>query len=135
MTKIQRSRDTVEIDEDDLRWRRSSHAAITSLLPSHGALHSDTGLSLTRSFTTPRSCKTVPYRRKSFAAVREFGVNNVELGLPGRTISAPTRKVIRSMSIIDTWKMKLEERQQTVECIKSMTATIAVKKKYRKKVE
>ena len=57
------------MDENDLRWRRSSQAALTALLPSYGAFHSDTGLVLSRAITDPARRKSIA-RRKSVAAVR-----------------------------------------------------------------
>ena len=60
--------DAVEIEEADLRWRRSSHAAISAMLPSHSAFHSDTGTTLSRALTQRK--KSIYNRRKSIAAVR-----------------------------------------------------------------
>ena len=62
--------DTIEVDENDLRWRRGSHAAITALLPSHGAYHSDTGLVLSRAISDPAKRKSIAHRRRSIAVIR-----------------------------------------------------------------
>jgi len=65
--------DGIEVDESELRWRRSSHAAIAALLPSHSAFHSDTGLTLTRNLrktTAAQRKTTAAQRRKSVAVMK-----------------------------------------------------------------
>ncbi|KAH3871113.1 hypothetical protein DPMN_034307 [Dreissena polymorpha] len=64
------SSDAVEITDTDLRWRRSSHAAITAILPSSRARQSDFGLALTRSLENQDRRKSIATRRKSIAVLR-----------------------------------------------------------------
>ncbi|XP_060599594.1 transmembrane channel-like protein 7 isoform X2 [Ruditapes philippinarum] len=126
------SENAVEIDETDLRWRRSSHAAISAMLPSRNAFHSDTGLTLTRQITDPQRRKSMAQRRKSVAA---FGRESVSRRLSEYVSKSSTiRKLLMGLSTVDTWILGYEDREQTVESIRSMTATISVKRMYRDKV-
>ncbi|XP_045213261.2 transmembrane channel-like protein 7 isoform X2 [Mercenaria mercenaria] len=122
----------VEIDETDLRWRRSSHAAISAMLPSHNAFHSDTGLTLTRKITDPQRRKSIAQRRKSVAAITREVVSSSYTDQISR--ASTIRQLLMGMSTVDAWILGYEDHEQTIESIRSMTATISVKRKYRDQV-
>lgn len=91
--------DAVEVEETDLRWRRSSHAAITAMLPSHNAFHSDTGLTLSRQITDPVRRKSFSQRRKSVALFKRGFTVFLILGF--NVLCADFDTIIKSFTDVD----------------------------------
>ncbi|WAQ97179.1 TMC7-like protein [Mya arenaria] len=123
--------DAIEVEQSDLRWRRSSHAAIAAMLPSHGAIHSDPGFTVSRALGEPHRRKSViAQRRKSAALIRGASRSSSV----SASLGATERRLMRGMSTVDQWLLMMEDRKQALELIRSMTSTLQVKRKYRDQI-
>ncbi|XP_046366609.2 transmembrane channel-like protein 7 isoform X3 [Haliotis rufescens] len=123
----------VDVDENDLRWRRCPQAAILSRLPSHRALSSDQGYTLSRTLEKARR------RRRSTRAQSDGGrpsVMDIESHpdvISERTLTKrkSRRKSSKGYEVPVLDEVDGDSEFLRKESVRSMTASLAVKRKYR----
>ncbi|KAK3588967.1 hypothetical protein CHS0354_043138 [Potamilus streckersoni] len=113
------------------RWRRNSQAALSAMLPSHTAIHSDSGLTLLRKLSVEAHKRNGKRRRSATSKHRPK--SSVELdGAYHDNIQVEPIVTDLFMIYSHDEVAVIEDYVQTKENIKSMTASLAVKRKYRR---
>ncbi|XP_067673750.1 transmembrane channel-like protein 7 isoform X2 [Haliotis asinina] len=119
-------------DDNDLRWKRCPQAAILSRLPSHRALSSDQGYTLSRTLERARR------RRRSNRAPSQgrTSVTDTEShpdAVAERTLTKRKsgRKSSKNYEVPGVDEVDSGSEFLRKESIRSMTASLAVKRKYR----